>query len=194
MDGNIGQITIDLKGQVGVTDGHKVLATKEAGAIQFESTRWPFCFDGDTTSAGGTRSITPFLTFNQDLNRLTLTVKNLEAPKAKVTWGEASKEFTKEQLAGGVNLAAEFDQTPFDKPFADLVNAVGQKQNFETYMIKNVITQFRNYPPELKADAELQSALKTVSERLHARQAELDAAARATLLPVKHAISVTPVP
>ena len=33
-----------------------------------------------------------------------------------VTWGEQTKEFTKEQLAAGINLAAEFDKTPFDKP------------------------------------------------------------------------------
>ena len=194
VDGNIGQITIDLKGVVSVSDGHKVLANKEGGGVQIESTRWPFCFDGESTSPGGTRSITPFVPFNQDLNRLTLVVKNLDAPKAKVAWGEATKEFSKEELAAGVNLASAFEHTPFDKQFADLMSAVGQKQNFETYMIKSIITQFRNYPPELKADSELQSALKTVAERLHARQVALDAAAREKLVPVRHVISVTPLP
>ena len=46
--------------------------------------------------------IVPFVPFNQDLNRLTLTVTNLDAPRAKVTWGGEGREFTREQLAAGV--------------------------------------------------------------------------------------------
>ena len=193
VDGDIGTITVDMKGDSTATGGHKVLSGK-GGAVELESTRWPFCFEGDGKASSSTRSITPYVPFNQDLNRLVLLVKNLDTPKAVVTWGEQAKEFTKEQLAAGINLNAEFSATPFDKPFADLQTAVGQKQNFETYMIKSVITQFRNYPPELKADAELQAALKTVSARFHARQAELDAAARAKLVPVKHKLTVAQLP
>jgi hypothetical protein len=61
-------------------------------------------------------------------------------------------------------------------------------------MIKAVITEFRNDPAEVKSDAEVQAALKTVVTRLHARQAELDAAARKTLAPVKHTISIAQLP
>jgi lysophospholipase L1-like esterase len=193
VEGDIGEITVDMKDKGSASEGHKVTDSK-AGSIALESTRWPFCFDGDGKTPDSTRSITPFLPFNQDLNRLTLKVTNLDTPKGVVTWGSQSKEFSKEQLAAGINLAAEFEKTPFDGPFIELVNAIGQKQNFETYMIKNIITTFRNYPPELKADAELQAALKTVVARLHARQAALDAAAREKLVPVKHTISVAQLP
>ena len=193
VDGNIGTITVDLKGDATADGGHKV-ASGKGGEIALESTRWPFCFDGDGKSSGSTRSITPFLPFNQDLNRLTLVVKNLDTPKAVVTWGEQSKEFTKEQLAAGINLAAEFDKTPFDAKFAELVAAIGAKQNFETMMIKNVITQFRNYPAEVKADPKVQEALKTLVASFHARQAALDAAAREKLGAVKHTLKVAQLP
>src|SRR5262245_49795687 len=111
VDGDIGEITVDMKEKGGASTGHKV-ADAKPGSITLESTRWPFCFDGDGKSANSTRSITPFLPFNHDLNRLTLVVKNLDTPKGVVTWGSQTKEFTKEQLAAGINLAAEFDATP----------------------------------------------------------------------------------
>ncbi len=192
-DGNIGEITVNMKEKGGASAGHKV-ADSGPGSITLESTRWPFCFDGDGKSANSTRSITPFLPFNHDLNRLTLKVTGLDTPKGVVTWGSQTKEFTKEQLAAGINLAAEFDATPFDSSFAALVDAIGAKQNFETGMIKQVITEFRNDPAEVKADAEVQAALKTIVARLHARQAALDAAAREKLVPVKHTITVAQLP
>jgi lysophospholipase L1-like esterase len=193
MDGNIGEITVDMKEKGTASPGHKV-AEAGPGSITLESTRWPFCEGGDGKGATSTRSIMPFVPFNQDLNRLTLKVTRLDTPKGVVTWGTQTKEFTTEQLAAGINLAAEFDATPFDASFASLVEAIGAKQNFETYMIKQIITQFRNYPQELKADAELQAALKTIVARLHARQAALNAAAREKLVPVKHTITVAQLP
>ena len=65
-----------------------------------------------------------------------------------------SKEFTKEQLTAGVNLAAEFAKTPFDESFQKLQNAVQNKQNFETTLIKQIVTNFRSIP-NLADDAEL---------------------------------------
>jgi hypothetical protein len=71
--------------------------------------------------------------------------------------------------------------------------AVAAKQTFETYMIKGVLTTFRSYPPELRADPELQAALKVVSGRFAARQAALDAEAKKLLVPVRHVVVVEPV-
>ncbi|HTN74343.1 MAG TPA: SGNH/GDSL hydrolase family protein [Pirellulaceae bacterium] len=191
LDGNIGEITIDMKGAATGSAGHKT--TGSAGTAEVESTRWPFCFDADAKSSNSTRSITPFLPFNQDLNRYVLKVKGLEAAKAKVTWGNESKEFTREQLTTGINLAAEFSATPFDGAFQKYVAALGNKQAFETYMIKSVITNFRSFPDDLKSDAELQQALQVVRGRLLARQEKLDADARALLVPVTHTITVAAV-
>ncbi len=189
VDGQIGEIVVDLQGKPSASAGHKVVGGV-AGKVELESTRWPFCFDGDAKSSNGTRSITPFLPFNDELNRLTLKVKGLDADKAKVTWGDQSKEFSKEQLTAGINLAAEFSATPFDPAFQKLVGAIGNKQNFETYMIKQVITNFRSFPNELKEDAELQQALAVVRSRLMARQEKLDSEVRQTLVPVQHTIVV----
>ncbi|GDY19740.1 hypothetical protein LBMAG56_10850 [Verrucomicrobiota bacterium] len=129
VDGSIGEITVDLSGETTATGGHKVLGKSGAG-VEIESSRYPFCFDADPKNSGSTRSITPFFPFNQDLNRFTLKVKNLTAAKAKVTWGKVTREFSKEQLEAGVNLAAEFPSTPFDEAFGKVLGAVANKQNF----------------------------------------------------------------
>ncbi len=191
LDGQIGTITLDLKGGSTASEGHQLIAAS-GGTMDLSSTRWPFCFDGDGKSSNSTRSIVPFLSFNEELNRLTLKVKNLDAARAKVTWGAESREFTREQLTAGVNLVAEFTTTPFDASFQKLIGALGAKQGFETYMIKQVITTFRSMPAEVKGDAELQAAFKTIAERLSAHQAKLDDAARATIVPVKHSLKVEP--
>ncbi len=91
-DGNIGEITVDMKGASSGSTGHQT--TGANGAADVSSTTWPFCFEGDAKSSSGTRSILPFCKFNEELNRLTLRVTNLDTPKAKVTWGAESKEFT----------------------------------------------------------------------------------------------------
>lgn len=188
-DGQIALITIDMKGQSTVSTGHKVLGGT-AGKIELESTRWPFVFDADPKAQSGTRSILPFTSFNNDLNRFTLVVRNLGAAKGKVTWGDESKEFTAAELEKGVNLAAEFTKTPFDAATAKLVAAVRPKQELETTMIKSVITTFRNIPQDIKDDAEVAAALKTLTDKLHVKHKQLDNAVRATLVPVTHTITV----
>lgn len=189
-DGNIGEITVDMNGKATSSSGHKLLASK-AGAAELESTRYPFCFEGDEKSSAGTRSIARFFPFNDELNRFTLKVKNLSAEKAKVTWGDESKDFTRAQLESGINLTAEFSKTPFDAQFKKLLQAVGAKQNFETPMIKSMITSYRQFSNEAKEDRELASAFSKVSERLTVRQQQLDKDMRKTIVPVKHTISVT---
>lgn len=189
-DGKIAEITIDMGGTTTASDGHKVVSSK-AGECELESSRWPFCHEGDATSSAGTRSILPFAAFDEDLNRFVLKVKNLTATSAKVTWGKASKSFPREKLDAGVNLAAEFEATPFDADFRKFTAAIGAKQQFETYMIKNMISGFRALPADIKADAELAAGLKTITSRLAAKQADLDGAVRKTLVPVKHTLSVT---
>jgi lysophospholipase L1-like esterase len=192
-DGAIGTITVDLQGKVQATPGHRVIESS-GGKVALESTRYPFCFEGEAKSSGGTRSIAPFLPFNQDLNRLVLKVVSLNAPKARVTWGSQSKDFSKEQLTAGVNLTAEFDQTPFDDQFRNLVQTVGSKQNFETAMIKNMVTSFRLFGREAKDDGELANAFAAVGQRLAARQERLDAAVRAAIVPINHTLAVAPAP
>ncbi len=199
VDGTIGEIAIDLNGGQGAatktSTGHAVVAESRAdgkATVEVASRRWPFCFEGDGTSSGSTRSILPFVAFNQELNRFTLKVTGLKAPKAKVTWGDESHEFTKEQLAAGINLPAEFSKTPFDPSFAKLQGAVAAKQGFETFMIKQIVTDFRNIP-DIGTDAEVQQAAGTLTKKLMSRWEKLDKAAHEQLTPVKHTLLVEPV-
>ncbi|HSJ01262.1 MAG TPA: SGNH/GDSL hydrolase family protein [Verrucomicrobium sp.] len=187
--GDIGEITVDLKGAGAVTGGHKI-ASGTGGSLELESTTWPFCFDGNPVGSGSTRSILPYSSFNDDLNRLVLKVKNLDGAKAKVTWGTETKEFTKDQLTQGVNLAAEFSKTPFDGPFMGLLNAVGAKQSYETPMIKGLITNFRNFASDIKEDAEFAAAIETLKKKMLVKQEKLDAEVRTKLVPVKHTLKV----
>ena len=192
-DGRIADITLDMKGAPTASEGHKV-ASGSAGYAELVSERYPFCFDGEPDSSSGTRSIVKHFPFNEKLNRFTLRVKNLDAPRATVTWSGESKSFAREQLADGVNLAAHFDKTPFNGQFKQVINAIGAKQNFETLMIKSLVTQFRLFSSESEQDPELANAFATLGKRLMARHAELDAAVREAVIPVKHTIVVAPAP
>jgi lysophospholipase L1-like esterase len=189
--GDIADITVDMNGSATASEGHKVLSSGP-GKVELESTRYPFVLEGDLKSSKSTRSITPFLPFNEDLNRFTLHVKNLGKDKAKVTWGPESKEFSKEQLEKGVNLAAEFTHTPFDAAFNTYMGAVAKKQAFETPYIKEYITKLRTSPftNEMKEDAQLAAAFTNVKEGLAAHQAALEAASRKALVPVKYTITI----
>ena len=182
LDGNIGDITLDMQGASAGSDGHAV--TGSNGVAEITSTKWPFFLEPEM------RKITAFCKFNDELNRYTLRVKNLDSTKAKVTWGTEAKEFTKEQLAAGINLAAEFDKSPLDAPFIALVIAVNNKQAYETPMIKGMVTNFRNFAGDAKADPEFAAALNTLKQKMMAKQEKLDADAHAKLVPVKHTIKV----
>ncbi len=186
MTGDIGTLEVDLQGASKSTEGHSVLRASD-GTVEIESSRWPFCFDLDAMS------ILPFCTFNEDLNRLTLKVTHLGSAKAKITWGKETREFTSEQLQKGINLAAEFAETPFDTPFANLIDAVAQKQAFETHAFWNMAYPFRgqNLDP---TKAETKAAYKELKQKVNEGRRPLVEAALAQLKPVKHTITVVPVP
>ncbi|HZE95689.1 MAG TPA: SGNH/GDSL hydrolase family protein [Planctomycetota bacterium] len=189
IDGQIGTITIDMKGAAEASTGHKIVGGKP-GEVELESSRYPFCFIGDDKSAGGTRSMLPYVPFNADLNRLTLVVKNLDAAKAKVTWGAASKSFSKEDLAKGINLAAEFPETPFADAFRKVESMIANKQQFETGMIKTVINQFPRLVDTMGKDKAVEASVEALRTQLFETHGKLDASVRNAMQPVKHVIAV----
>ena len=197
VDGGIAEIDVDAKvaAATRATAGQTVAAngatTGGQVTLEIESRRWPFCFEGDGTSSSSTRSILPFVPFNDDLNRYVLKVRNLESPRVVVTWGTEAKMFTREQLEKGINLAAEFSRTPFDEPFAALSAAVADKQAYETMMIKQLVTDFQKIPG-IGDDAEAQAAVSVLNDRLMRRWKQLEAKVRERLVPVKHSITIAP--
>jgi len=189
VDGDIGTISVDLKDGATGSEGHKILSAK-AGEVEIESSRYPFCFYGAEKDPNATASVLPFLPFNEELNRYMLVVKNLGAEQAEVSWGPTSKTFTRAQLEAGVNLAAEFLDNPFSKPFQDLDRAVNTKQQFETQMIKGVVTQFRSMRTLMKDDPEVGELLDVLYKKLAGKQEELQETARAVVKPVTHKLSI----
>jgi len=189
LDGNLGTITVDMKGAASATEGHKVLGS-EGGKVEIESSRYPFCFTGDDKSPAGTRSMLPYVPFNADLNRLMLVVKNLDGARAKVTWGASSKSFTKEELEKGVNLAAEFAESPFSEPFKKIEGLIATKQNFETGMIKTMINQFPRIVDTMGKDKGVEASVEALRKQFFETHEKMDAAVRTARLPVKHTISI----
>ena len=186
-DGNIGTITVDLAaGKAEATDGHRVLSCKD-GVVEIESARYPFCFFGDPKDPNATSGIIEFVPFNEDLNRLTLVVKGAKGDKARVTWGNATKDLPAADLPKGVNLAALFLDNPFCDAFRKLDQAVRLQQNFETPMIKDIINKFptlqRLVPEEAEACDRIRAALARKDKAL------FDAAA-AAVVPVKHTVRI----
>jgi hypothetical protein len=152
LDGDIGTFTVDMKrNKIKVSKGHQVISSK-LDEFEIESSRYPFCpcapegqaavsypvcgRDG-VESDDSIRSGMTLVPFNQDLNRLTLVVKNGTAGQYQITWGDDSKTFPAEQLAKGINLAVEFPSNPFSAAFAKVDAAVAAKQAFETREMKN---------------------------------------------------------
>jgi len=191
LDGAIGTITVDMKGGVTASEGHEATSAKD-GAIEMESSRYPFCFYGGETDVNGTRSILPFLPFNEKLNRFVLVVKNVETAQADVTWGATTCTFTREQLEAGINLAAEFLENPFCGPFRAVDALVSRKQQYETRMIKGMVTNFRHMRGEMGDDPEFGELLEKLYAKLAGKAAEYAGEVRAAIKPVKHTITIRP--
>jgi lysophospholipase L1-like esterase len=186
-DGNLGEINVDLAGgKAEASGGHKVLSY-DKGAVEIESTRYPFCFEGDPANPGATRGVIEFFPFNADLNRLTLKVAGAPATGAKVTWGPASKQFTAEQLAAGINLAAEFLDNPFVQPFHKVEAQIRQQQEFETPLVKTLI-HFTPFSKELAPDEA--APLERVIDAGIRRDRSLAEASSAAVVPVRHKLSI----
>ncbi len=138
LDGDLGTFTIDLQANhATATAGHKVDAFRD-GVLTLTSHRYPFCAAGDPTKDDSLRSGMSLVPFNQDLNRLTLVVKGGSAANYKVTWGPSSKTYAADELAKGVNLAADFAANPFSEAFDKVDEAVAAKQNYETRQVKTL--------------------------------------------------------
>jgi len=191
-NGNIGTITVDMKsGQATATEGTKVISYAN-GQLALESTRYPFCFTGDPASPSSTTGMLEFIPFNQDLNRYILIVKNSPAASLKIQWGEISKIFTAEQLAAGINLAAEFLKNPFSLPFEKLQETIRKQHLIDTQLVGNAslfnqMAENREKNPEVggKAFEEDRDALVQFESKVRANSSN-------KLVPVRHSILMEP--
>jgi lysophospholipase L1-like esterase len=202
LDGDIGTFTVDLKkNKMKVSKGHQVISAK-VGEYEIESSRYPFCpcaperqaaaaypvcgQDG-LDSDNSIRSGMTLVPFNQELNRLTLVVKNGNASQYQITWGGESKTFPAEQLAKGINLAAEFPANPFSEAFAKVDEAVAAKQAYETKEMKELFRQTGNRRPTM---AQITAHTDQVVDDLEKEHDSLAAAVQAAFGPVTHVVKI----
>ncbi|HEX2747267.1 MAG TPA: SGNH/GDSL hydrolase family protein [Verrucomicrobiales bacterium] len=187
VDGNLGTISVDLAANKAQAEGGQKVRAFDKGKLELTSTRWPFFAGHDPVDKDSSmRAGMALCNFNERFNRIILKVKGITTPRAKVFWmgwGPTEKQFSREQLEAGINIAAEFETGPFEVPFSELWNAVKAKQEFETKQIKEIF-----HGPQGKADME--AAVKKTEEE-HAR---LAAAIKATIKPVDHTLVIVPVP
>jgi lysophospholipase L1-like esterase len=198
LNGDIGTFVVDLrKDKMMASKGHELVSAKN-GVFQIRSACYPFCACVPTAETNtkpsypvcgsdnlekdsSIRSAMTLVPFNADLNRLTLVAKNGKRKNYKVSWGNESRTYTVDQLARGINLAAEFPENPFSEPFSKVDSAVAAKQAFETRQIKQA---FRS--DQAKADMEAVAA-QTEKER-----EPLAEAIKAAFVPVTHTIKIEP--
>jgi hypothetical protein len=179
--GDIGTFTVDLAAnKAAVSKGHELVSYHD-GELTVKSSRYPFCATGPADKADSIRSGMTLVPFNDDLNRLMLVVKGGKAKSYQITWGATNRVYSAEQLAGGVNLATDFEVNPFSDAFKAVDEAVAKKQEFETRQIKQLF-----HGEAGKTDME-----KTVKDSEQER-APLVAAIQAAFVPVTHTLTITP--
>ncbi len=189
-DGNVGTITIG-GGKAEASEGHKVISYQGGNQInvEIESSRYPFCFYGDPSKPNSTRGVLEFLPFNDELNRLKLVATGLQGEKIKVTWGQATKEFSAERLAKGINLAAEFLDNPFSEPFRKVEETIARQQAMEIPLVKSAINGLPVYHQLLPDEKE---ALDRLAEKLVAKDKQAREQSAAAVTPARHTIHIEP--
>ena len=121
--------------------------------------------------------------FDDELNRLTFSIKSPKSANYKITWGEQTHTFTAGQLASGINLAKEFDNHPLVPAFKKIQDAVAKKQAYETLQIKK-FAHGKDGVANLEA-----TFARTEKERAPLAQAVSDARQ-----PAEHTITLTATP
>jgi lysophospholipase L1-like esterase len=179
LSGDIGTLTVDLGAQTATaTAGHTVESLKD-NQLTVVSTKYPFCASGETNSDNSIRSAATLIPFFQNLSRFQLVVKNANAPRYNIIWGNTTNTYTSAQLAEGVNLAADFVDNPFCESFDRVDKAVAAKQAYETHQIKEVF----------HGDAAKTDMTKAV-ETTEAKRAPLAKAIADAMTPVRHTILI----
>lgn len=184
-NGEIGSIQWDAASGKAVADSAQKVLSADKSTIELESTRYPYCFFGKTDDSSA-RAMSQFIPFNQDLNRYLLIVKN--APKkARVTWGNNSKEYTSEELAKGINLAADFVENPFSPAFQAVSKLIKDQQGLEVKNIKGNLHSLLNWDAAFPGEKATTDRLR---ELVVTKSVEMYKASSAGLTPVKHTIKL----
>lgn len=179
LDGDLGTITVNLKAKTAQATGGHYVKQYDKGQVTLISRRYPFCATGELNSDASLRAGMALVPFNEELNRLRLVVKGGSAKQYRVTWGTESRSYRAEQLAKGINLAADFAVNPFSEAFKNVDEAVAAKQAYETKQVKEIF-----HGKEGRAD------LPGAVARTEPERAALVMAIKAAFVPVTHTVKV----
>ncbi|MDD3951129.1 MAG: SGNH/GDSL hydrolase family protein [Desulfobacterales bacterium] len=178
MDGKIAEIHADMKGEASVSEGHEVLSWKD-GELELESRRYPFCHSPET------EEVLSFIPFQEKFNRFELKFANLPDGKYEISWGPYVKNFSADELVRGINLADEFRINPFTTVFRVLHKQIECKQQYEVFLVFELLPQLRNI--EKSATPEAVNVLK---KQLANHQVTTERKIAGSLFPVKHKIKI----
>lgn len=137
-DGDLGSFSIDLATKTAVTTGDHLFKAETDNAYTFISHRYPFCAEGQLDKDWFIRSGMTLVPFNQQFNRMTLKVNGANATRYRVAWTNAQNmldewhTYSSVELEAGINLADDFQRTPFSNVFHRIDDLVFQKQNVES--------------------------------------------------------------
>jgi hypothetical protein len=123
-DGDLGGVTVDFA----ANKAEGTFGTKVTGyddwTVSVEQVRPILYYPGWGTNDPLFPEAMAQTTFHQNLNRFTLTVKNLPSPRAKIYWSPDSwHDYTKEELANGVNLSADMN-APTTQKFSNFLSCM----------------------------------------------------------------------
>lgn len=184
-DGDLGVLTVDFaSGRTAGSPGHTVLGYAN-GVLKIESTRYPFCFENPQDPTGS-RALTPFVPFNNELNRYRLVVKNAPA-RTRITWGSMNREFTAAELSTGINLAEAFPENPFCAPFFAAAKVMKEQQDFEDQSIRVLLNSLLDWRKDYPASA---PQTRILADLVAAKSVEKRAASRAAIRPVTHELKI----
>jgi hypothetical protein len=160
-DGNLGTLTVDFSASTADGSPDQKITSYKDNTLMVQSTRIPFWFPGH--GVGG-QDPPPWpalkaLTFDQDLNRYILVVKNLPTAKTKIYWGDDNIDFSSADLARGVNLADAMPGfgNPFAGAFGGIDNGVGSQRNDE---------RLSNWAPDAASEAKRDAARQLIKSRV----------------------------
>jgi lysophospholipase L1-like esterase len=186
-DGNIGTLTVDMKANKATgTPGHEIVSYQN-GTLTVKSTRYPYCF-GDND---GIEGIQKSISFNDELNRYLLVVHGLTTPKAKITWGNTTKEYASADLEKGINLAVEYQHNPFSDQFSTVGNAVGAQEGQEQLYVESFLNKLKRFKDMAPTATD---ALDQAAAAGMAQHKALVQKAAALVIPIQHTIKIEPLP
>jgi hypothetical protein len=137
-DGDLGSFTIDLATKSAVTTGDHIFKAEADNAYAFVGKRYPFCAEGQLDKDWFIRSGMTLVPFNQQFNRMILKVTGATAARYRIAWTDAQNMlnewhiYTSAELQKGINLADDFQRTPFSNNFHRIDDLVFQKQSVES--------------------------------------------------------------